>query len=47
MIGTCELNGINPQAWLADTLAHLAAGHNAVGAATRGGSVCREHRPNR
>jgi transposase len=28
MIETCKLNGINPQAWLADTLTCLAAGHS-------------------
>lgn len=29
LIETCKLNGINPQAWLADTLGLLAAGHPA------------------
>jgi transposase len=28
LIETCKLNGIDPQAWLADTLAKLAAGHS-------------------
>jgi transposase len=28
MVETCKLNGINPQAWLTDTLARLAAGHS-------------------
>jgi transposase len=28
MIETCKLNGINPQAWLTDTLTGLAAGHS-------------------
>jgi transposase len=29
LIETCKLNGTNPQAWLADTLARLVAGHPA------------------
>jgi transposase len=28
MIETCKLNGIDPQAWLTDTLTKLAAGHS-------------------
>jgi transposase len=28
LIETCKLNGVNPQAWLKDTLASLAAGHS-------------------
>jgi transposase len=28
MIETCKLNGIDPQAWLTDTLINLAAGHS-------------------
>jgi transposase len=28
MIETCKLNGIDPQAWLTDTLTRLAAGHS-------------------
>ncbi len=27
MIGTCKLNAVDPQAWLADTLTRLAGGH--------------------
>ena len=27
MIETCKLNTVDPQAWLADTLTRLAAGH--------------------
>lgn len=30
LIETCKLNGINPQAWLSDTLTRLAAGHSAT-----------------
>ena len=30
LIETAKLNGIDPQAWLADTLAQLAAGHHAT-----------------
>jgi transposase len=29
LIETCKLNGANPQVWLSDTLARLAAGHSA------------------
>jgi transposase len=29
LIETCKLNGVNPQAWLTDTLTRLAAGHPA------------------
>ena len=29
LIETCKLNAVNPQAWLADTLSHLVAGHPA------------------
>ena len=28
LIKTCKLNGVDPQVWLADTLAKLAAGHS-------------------
>ncbi|MGH7073294.1 MAG: transposase domain-containing protein, partial [Stellaceae bacterium] len=28
MIETCKLNGVDPQAWLTDTLKRLAAGHS-------------------
>lgn len=30
LIETAKLNGVDPQAWLADTLTRLAAGHHAT-----------------